>query len=73
MRWRYTHVPVRYPNNEIPDDLLTFMNQVASHCANRSREGLANTAFRDHPNELVRYAAELGTREGQACGGSCRL
>jgi len=43
---------------------LRAMNQLASHCARRSFEGMTNTGFEEHPDPLMVFAAEIGNREG---------
>lgn len=43
---------------------LSAMNTVANHCSHRAQSGLQNWLHLDHPDPMVRFAADMGMREG---------
>ena len=45
---------------------LDFLDEVTSHCSRRAQEGKQGSGYSAHPSPMVRWAVDLGRREGLA-------
>ena len=43
---------------------ILMLDQVADHCSGRAQAGMPVSGYSAHPDEFVRFAADLGRREG---------